>query len=274
VIRTPPLIVLFATLFVASVSAAEGLRLAVVNITVEQGIAEGTVRLLNELMLTELSESGAYRTVIGERDIVAMLQLEEERAKLTGCVDEACLAEIGGALGVDYMFASNVGRLGEKYVLNAKLLDVKRAIVAGRASEIVPAGDEEALIGAMRRVVARINGDALDAREGRPNVLAWALAGVAAACLASGAVSGGLALRDQDELDGMERFDPDLAEMEDRVYAEAVAADVLLAVGGATAVASLVLFLVGGDDDGKAAAVSAAPLLGKRSGGATVGWRF
>ena len=70
--------------------------------------------------------------VLGSADIASMMSLEEERIKLTGCADDSCLAEIGGALGVQLLASAAIGSVGEKFVVTVKVLDVNEARVLDR----------------------------------------------------------------------------------------------------------------------------------------------
>ena len=40
-----------------------------------------------------------------------MLSMEQQKQAL-GCDDDSCLAQLGGALGVPYLFSADVGALG------------------------------------------------------------------------------------------------------------------------------------------------------------------
>ena len=79
--------------------AGERLRVAALEMRMETEMAQGEVRLLNELMLSELQATGRY-DVFGATDLAAMMNLAEEKVKITGCADDACLAEIGGGWGI------------------------------------------------------------------------------------------------------------------------------------------------------------------------------
>jgi hypothetical protein len=111
-------------------------------------------KLLSELMLSEVTRFGRF-DAIGSSDIVAMLGLERKR-QMMGCADNsACLAEIGGALGADYLLTGQVGLLGTRYRVDLKLLDVKRARVMGREGDFA-GQNEDALAAAVSTLVAKL----------------------------------------------------------------------------------------------------------------------
>lgn len=103
--------------------------------------------------LTEVLSSAIKQvpgtTVVSMSDVVAMLQLAADKAKL-GCADDiSCVAEIGGALGVDKLVVGNIGKLSETHVVSLRLIDAKRTRVDNRVTESLR-GPEDQLIRAMR----------------------------------------------------------------------------------------------------------------------------
>ena len=126
-------------------------RMAVMNLQNDAELKEGIVTTLNEILLGEFSAIEGLE-ILGSSDITSMLSLEEERIKLTGCAEDSCLAEIGGALGVAMMATARVGAVGDNYVVSVKIIDVKRAKVKGRISEVVERDDSE-LIRTIKRAV-------------------------------------------------------------------------------------------------------------------------
>ena len=250
--RIAPLLVVVLLLLPGQVraEAPQHTKLAVMDIRAERGMDPSLVRLLNEVLLASFQTQGEYET-IGSSDIAAMLTLEEEKIKLTGCADDACLAEIGGALGVDLLAVASAGRVGKLSVLTLKLVDVKRARVLARVVEEVEA-EEEQLLSAVRRAVSSViatRGQIIDEEhEGPPmrrtTLAAWIVAGVGAAALVGGGVSGGLALAAEKDLEDVPQVEASRRDdLTARADNGALAADVLIAVGGAAAVTALVLFL-------------------------------
>ncbi len=99
------------------------------------GVKKGVARLLNEAMLSRLKASKRFSNVLGSSDFKAMLTLEQQKAAL-GCDDDSCLAELGGALGVPFLFGADVGVVGGRFLLNLKILRVDEATVADRRTTI------------------------------------------------------------------------------------------------------------------------------------------
>jgi hypothetical protein len=132
----------------ASVPASEPISVAVMEFTSKGGVTQKQMDALGDLLANEIREAGDYR-VIGKSDIQAALDMEQRR-ELVGCTDNSCFAEIGGALGVRWVVVGNVGKFGEYYLLNLKILDVEKIRVAKGVSEKVEGGEGE-LIDALTR---------------------------------------------------------------------------------------------------------------------------
>jgi hypothetical protein len=81
-------------------------------------------------------------TIVSAAEVNAMLDVERQK-DLLGCTDVSCIAEIGGALGVDSILSGQVGKLGEAYVVTMALIDIKeaRTLVRGEATSALDAAE-------------------------------------------------------------------------------------------------------------------------------------
>lgn len=255
----------------------------VMDLVAERGFDEGLQRLLNELILTEFTRAGLLQ-VTGGSDLQALISNEEKKA-LLGCDDATCLAEIGGALGANYLTVASVGRIGDFYLLNMKVIAAGSAEVAARTSKQVE-GKENALVTAVREAVAEIirtmtpeakaplatkpagplqpaevKATPAEARttvatsppEGTPtsageggSVLPWIAAGVGVLAAGSGTAFGLMA---RNELK-YSPVDPRFTEARKKADSRAMVATVSWGVAGAALVAAGVLFALDlmGDD--------------------------
>lgn len=125
-------------------------KLAVLEIR-PLGTEASRAELLSEIALTEASAVKAY-DVIGKSDIVSMLGFEKQKAVLGCSEDSACLAELGGALGVDLVLVGSLGKIGNLYRLDMKLVDARKAKIRGRIGVNVE-GQEEKIVAATQRAV-------------------------------------------------------------------------------------------------------------------------
>jgi TolB-like protein len=126
---------------------------AVMEFASKGGVTQEQMDALGELLANEIRDLGAFR-VIGKSDIQAVLQFEEKKI-LAGCSDDSCIAEIGGALGAQFVAVGSVSLFGETYLLNLKLLDVRKISVWKGISRKVKGG-EDALLDATSSAVREI----------------------------------------------------------------------------------------------------------------------
>ena len=137
---------------VASTSAPRLARVAVPNM-VATGVDAALAKTLTEVLTIEVLKTPGIEA-IGMADIEAVLNHEQQKA-LLGCDDASCIAEIGGALGVDALVSSKIGLVGETYVLSIRLNDTRTAKPLGSAYETVT-GKPDALINVIRSKVPEV----------------------------------------------------------------------------------------------------------------------
>lgn len=118
-----------------SPASAKGgkLSLAVTDLRASGAEAQAATALTTEVT-NSLAGLGVFAVISGE-DIKRLLSLEETRQGCTGNADAACLAEIGGALGVDYLVYGEVAKIAGTYNLSLVLLDTAKASAVNRGSK-------------------------------------------------------------------------------------------------------------------------------------------
>ncbi|MEL7370205.1 MAG: hypothetical protein AAFN74_14900 [Myxococcota bacterium] len=72
--------------------------------------------------------------VISPDDIRALILKEEQRQRL-GCTDQACIAEIVGALGADRLVAGRVAKLADGWSVTMSMIDASTTTVLSRSNE-------------------------------------------------------------------------------------------------------------------------------------------
>lgn len=150
-------------LVTSSAMAEEKSKVAVLDIQAA-GVEADLVPTLTEILTVEVDRLGKYKVIAG-RDIQSMLGFEKQK-DIIGCTDASCLAEIGGALGVDRIIASHIGKVGSTYVVNIKLINIRMADTENRVYETVR-GEVDALIETIRRSAHKLLG-ASESTETRP----------------------------------------------------------------------------------------------------------
>jgi TolB-like protein len=167
--RLAPLL-LAAALPLAASAAPARVKVAVMDVKNVQGVPEGTAIILTDIVVSEVARSRV--DVVSKGDIAAMIGFEKEK-QILGCSDDSkCLAEIGGALGVDYMLTGQVGLIGSRYRISLLLVDSKKAKVAARSARFCDR-NEDALAQAAQETVAELLA-AIPRPEGAPAAAAAA----------------------------------------------------------------------------------------------------
>ena len=133
-------------------STQEERSVVVMDIAGARGLDKQLQVLLNEQLLTLVSQSGAFDRVVGAGDVRDLLDLEQQKAAFDGdCDDTSCMAELGGALGVRQMINVSLGKVGGAFLITFKRMDVDESEVLHRDS--AKAGSEGELLDALDALV-------------------------------------------------------------------------------------------------------------------------
>ena len=85
------------------------------------GIPEYEVETLVERLRSELPNTGAVRLV--DRKMLENI-LKEQGLQQSGCTTDECAAQIGELLGAQYMISGAIGKLGNTFTVDAKMVSV------------------------------------------------------------------------------------------------------------------------------------------------------
>lgn len=150
--------------------AAQAASVKMVTLTprAQQQVDESFVNVAAELIVDALGRSKGLHA-LGTADVMPFLD-EMGQTQLEACDDDtACLIEIGGALGVDYVVAPGIGVLGDNWLITLRFLVPADGTVAQRSTATLPRSEESLLKnlcpyvqGALRELSAkdaRVRGD-------------------------------------------------------------------------------------------------------------------
>lgn len=231
-------------------------------------VREALLPILTEVLTTEVANARVFDEVLAGRDVQQMLSFEEKKQML-GCDDTSCLAEIGGALGVDRLIVPQVARVSASWIVTLKQIDIRGASTEGRVYDTFE-GDEGALLAGVRTSVSRLLGGpttlATTAPESSFPILPIALWSTAAV---SAGVGVALALKAKGHEDNA--YDPSFVGAQheiERSRDAALGANVALATAGALAVGGALAWWLTGDD------LSAGVAPGEGGAHAVVAGRF
>ena len=162
------LLALLALLAAAPALAADQRpRLAILDLTAN-GASKELASAAGGVAASELDRLGVFKVITSEA-IRDMLAFEKQRQML-GCSDAGCIAELGGALGADYLVSGKVSRLAaskdapESFTLELTLTSVRKG---QREGSVIETGRSEAdLLGKVGRGVQRLVQKVLAGRSG------------------------------------------------------------------------------------------------------------
>lgn len=114
-------------------------------------LAAGEGELYSELLAQELTRHG-FRLQTA-RDVSAVLGLERQK-QLMGCSETSCLGELASAIGADGLVLGDVGKLGQGYVVNVKVLLAKDGTAVALFSDQCAEGE---VPGVLRRAARALS---------------------------------------------------------------------------------------------------------------------
>jgi TolB-like protein len=129
-------------------------KMAVLDMQDLTGDMGPKVKLLTAVLYDEVA---ATHTVdaITSAEIGEILGVERQK-QLLGCSESGCLAEIGGALGSDYLLTSQAGKIGSRVRLDIRLIDARKSRVVASAGDFVAAGSDDGLADTTIRLMRQV----------------------------------------------------------------------------------------------------------------------
>jgi len=138
--------------------SAEGLakshlpKVMVVDLTADKSFRPTTLRAMNDFLAGAIHDQG-FR-VLTHDDLRAAMGLDQQK-KLLGCEDSQCLAEIGGALGADYIVRGNVAVLDRQTAITLALVDTRGQSI-NQQRELVDDASASDLVRTVESMVPRL----------------------------------------------------------------------------------------------------------------------
>jgi TolB-like protein len=109
--------ILIATLY------SEEKKTVAVNPLIGRGVDSTTALVLTDYLSSYLHETGEYEVM--ERATMHAILREQQFQHSGACDDQACMVEMGQLLGVSRLIVGTVSKLGGKYVIQTRMIDVK-----------------------------------------------------------------------------------------------------------------------------------------------------
>ncbi len=201
-----PQATLLASLAVLSASTPPSstgrIGVQVLALSPEAGVDPASARLLTDFLVSELSGRPQLQ-VFGQSDLESLLKAAREQKSLECNTDaDACLAEVAGAMGAQWLIGGNVGVLGDRLIVSIRLTDTRRHQMLAHVSEEAR-GTTDELLGVMKRLVPKLLEQAQpDTELGSPPrkhaLLSYLLLSGALVATVGAGISGGIAFSDWD----------------------------------------------------------------------------
>ena len=119
-----------------------------------RGIPGYEAETLTERLRTEIATTRAVRLV--DRKLLQKI-LEEQGLQQSGCTTDECVAEVGQLLGAQFMINGSVGKIGDSYAIDAKMVSVTTG-VAVRSKSVSYEGEIAGLLTEMEILAWEIVG--------------------------------------------------------------------------------------------------------------------
>jgi len=118
------IIILFLLLYVKvlfSQTVTEKPRIAVLDFS-PKNVSVDTAGMVSDLIRTEIFNTGLFQVV--ERTEMEKI-LKEQSFQMAGCTETSCAVEAGRLLSAKKILVGSVGRLGTKYLISGRMVDVE-----------------------------------------------------------------------------------------------------------------------------------------------------
>ena len=88
---------------------------------------------ISQLEATSLTNR--FRTAVGDVGVMRLVKrgmmeevLQEQGFQQTGCTSEECAVEVGQLLGVQNMIGGSIGRVGDTFTIDARMISVQSGV--------------------------------------------------------------------------------------------------------------------------------------------------
>jgi len=223
------------------------------------GVEKKVANLVSDVILSELGIIPDC-IVIGSKEIDTMMGFEEKR-QLAGCTDNSCMIAIGGALGVDKLILGSVGKLGNTYMINLKLLNINTAKLEKMFQKRLAGGKEEDFLDIIPDALAtlfpenaklwgRTAPESVTSSyvEEKKNPWPWVVVGVGGASLITGGVLTVLSAQKYSEWKNTKETDPRYNSLKNEIRNYDTGSYVCYGVGAAAVAGGLVWYFLTRDE--------------------------
>ena len=181
--------ILFVSLPTHLFAQQKAKRIAILDLQGE-GVSKSAAKTLTDRLRSKLVNTGVFHVL--EREQMDEI-LGEQGFQQSGCVSDECLVEIGRLVGVEQMIGGSIGKIGQTYTLDLRIIDVQSGRILKTVSDDYR-GDADGLLGVLESAANKIAGKAPVKKKSDEGGSSWyywvgggvVLAGAAAVLLLGG----------------------------------------------------------------------------------------
>ena len=138
----------------ALLAAPKPTKLAVSEVEAGPDTDPKLAHFVTTLVTSALRERPSL-AVTSQEDIKNLLGFQRQK-DLLGCAEASCLAEVGGALGVDQMVNGSLAKIGDSLVLVLRVIDVHHGQVLRDVTRRLRNASQDALLDALPGAVEQL----------------------------------------------------------------------------------------------------------------------
>jgi hypothetical protein len=147
---------LFLLCFLMTISFAQNkISTAVLDLDAS-GISQAEALIISDRLRSELVQLGRFD--VFEREKMNQI-LSEQGFQMSGCTSNECVIEAGKLIGVRLMIVGSIGKIGDLYTVNTRIIDIQTGRVIRTAVDDCDCKIEEVLTKAMKRVAEKLTGE-------------------------------------------------------------------------------------------------------------------
>ncbi|OGJ91390.1 MAG: hypothetical protein A2268_00095 [Candidatus Raymondbacteria bacterium RifOxyA12_full_50_37] len=130
-----------------------------------KGITKNEADVLTSKLRSELIATAGF-TVL-ERDKMDEILKEQGFQQTGACTQSECLVEMGQLLGVTHVIAGSLGKIGETYSINVRLISVKTGAIVRDVSQTYKGSIDDVLTSQMNIVAKKLAGIKVEEKKNR-----------------------------------------------------------------------------------------------------------
>jgi TolB-like protein len=122
---------------------------------VARGLSETEAAIISDRIRLELKNTGVFNVI--EREMMNAI-LKEQSFQQSGCTESECLVEVGQLLAVEKMVGGSISKVGNLFVIEARIIDVKTGSINYNVAEDYSGPIELLLVNVTKKVAQRLAG--------------------------------------------------------------------------------------------------------------------